>query len=188
MTFKSTLAIAGLLAGLVATTAIAHDYTHGDLHIDHPFARENPRVGGAGGAFMTITNHGDTDDRMISGATPASNVVELHTHIMDGGVMRMREIEGGIPVPAGETVLLQPGGLHVMLIDLVEPLVEGESIPLTLTFEHAGSIEVMVSIEDITAGADHGMTHDHDHDHEHGTDGEHDHHGSHGEHGAHTSD
>ena len=159
------IALGGLLAAAVAAPAAAHDFTLGDLLIDHPYARENPRIGGAGGTFMTITNRGATDDTLIDASAPVSQRIELHTHIMDDGVMRMREIEGGIPLPAGETVDLQPGGLHVMLIGLEQPLVEGETFPLTLVFENAGSVDVVVSIEDITAGAEHGHQGHMDHGH-----------------------
>ena len=114
---------------------------------------------------MTITNHGATDDTLIDASAPVSQRIELHTHIMDDGVMWMREIEGGIPVPAGATVDLQPGGLHVMLIGLEQPLVEGETFPMTLVFEQAGAVDVVVSIEDITAGAEHGHQGHMDHGH-----------------------
>ncbi|MCB9959953.1 MAG: copper chaperone PCu(A)C [Rhodospirillaceae bacterium] len=156
---KKTLALACLLAGLAAGPTLAHEFHVEGLTIDHPFARENPRVGGAGGAFMTITNSGDTDDILVGASSPVSADVELHTHIMEDGVMRMREVEGGIPVPAGTVVELQPGGYHVMFMEINEPLVEGDEFPLTLIFERAGSIDVMVSVEDISAGAHGGMEH-----------------------------
>ena len=156
---KKTLALACLLAGLATGPTLAHEFHVEGLTIDHPFARENPRVGGAGGAFMTITNAGDSDDILVGASSPVSDDVELHTHIMEDGVMRMREVEGGIPVPAGTVVGLQPGGYHVMLMEINEPLVEGDEFPLTLIFEHAGSVDVMVSVEDISAGAHGNMEH-----------------------------
>jgi periplasmic copper chaperone A len=73
--------------------------------------------------------------------------IELHTHIMDGDVMRMREMEGGIPLPPGETVKLQPGGFHIMLLGLKQGLAAGSRFPLTLTFEKAGSVQVDVPVE-----------------------------------------
>lgn len=156
---KRTLALACLLAGLAAGPTLAQENRVEGLTIDHPFARENPRTGGAGGAFMTITNAGDADDVLVGASSPVSADVELHTHIMEDGVMRMREVEGGIPVPAGTVVELQPGGYHVMFMEINEPLVEGDEFPLTLIFEHAGSIDVMVSVEDISAGAHGEMEH-----------------------------
>ena len=94
---------------------------------------------------MTIMNHGAAD-RLISAAAPISAKTELHTHINDNGVMRMRKIPA-IDLPAGETVTLKPGGLHVMFMGLKAPLQEGGSFPLTLTFEKAGTVTVQVSVK-----------------------------------------
>lgn len=82
---------------------------------------------------------------------------------MTDGVMRMRQLEGGVPLPAGETVKLEPGGLHVMLIGLKQPLTEGQTLPLTLTFEEAGTLEVELAIEEREAGAGHSHGTDHQH-------------------------
>ena len=103
----------------------------------------------AGAAFLTITSLGGAD-RLVGFATPACNRPELHTHIDDNGVMRMRQVEA-IEVPAGGTAELKPGGLHLMLIDLNGPLVEGESVVVTLMFETAGAVEVTLPIK--AAGA-----------------------------------
>jgi|YNPMSStandDraft_1061717.scaffolds.fasta_scaffold08464_4 copper(I)-binding protein len=142
----------GLLAlGLaaIATPALAHDYTHGDLRIGHPWSRAaGANTNGAG--YMTIRNTGAQPDRLVSASTPIARTVELHTHIRDGEVMRMRPVND-IPVPAGQTVRLRPGGLHVMLIGLTEPLRQGAEVPLTLRFERAGEVQVMLAIE--AAGA-----------------------------------
>lgn len=142
----------GLIAlGLAAaaTPALAHDYTHGDLRIGHPWSRAaSANTNGAG--FMTIRNTGAQSDRLVSASTPIARTVELHTHIRDGEVMRMRPVND-IPVPAGQTVRLRPGGLHVMLIGLTEPLRQGSEVPLTLRFERAGEVQVMLAIE--AAGA-----------------------------------
>ena len=142
------------LAGL-AKPALAHDYTHGDLRISHPWAR----AAGAntnGAAYMTLRNAGGQPDRLVSASTPIARTVELHTHVRDGEVMRMRPV-ADIPVPAGQTVRLRPGGLHVMLIGLTEPLRQGAEVPLTLRFERAGEVQVMLAIE--AAGARGGHHH-----------------------------
>ena len=132
-----------------ATPALAHDYTQGDLRIGHPWSRAaGANTNGAG--FMTIRNTGAQPDRLLSASTPIARVVELHTHIREGDVMRMRPV-ADIPLPAGETVRLRPGGLHVMLIGLNEPLRQGAEVPLTLRFERAGEVRVMLAIE--AAGA-----------------------------------
>jgi periplasmic copper chaperone A len=121
--------------------------TQGTLRIDGAWARATPPGGKVGGAFVTLANTGDAPDRLVSAASPVADRVELHTHIKDGDVMRMREVEGGIPLPPGDTVKLQPGGFHIMLLGLKQALAAGSSFPLTLTFEKAGSVQVDVPVE-----------------------------------------
>ncbi|WP_414833518.1 copper chaperone PCu(A)C [Afifella sp. YEN Y35] len=125
-----------------ATPALAHGYKLGNLEIGHPWTRATPPSATAGGGFLKITNTGDEDDRLVSASSPISSRVELHTMDMSGGVMKMRQLEDGIPVPAGATVELKPGSLHVMFIDLTAPIEEGANVPVTLTFERAGSVDV----------------------------------------------
>lgn len=141
--FMAALAVALSLSA----TAFAHDYKKGDLLIDHPWARMSPMVAGNGVVFMTIHNHGGQTDRLVKAAATVSEKVELHTHLMEDGVMKMRQIQG-IDVDPAAPAVLKPGGLHVMLINLKEPLKEGARFPVTLTFQNAG--EVMV--EAVVAG------------------------------------
>jgi periplasmic copper chaperone A len=117
----------------------------GAIRIIEPWARASAGMATVGAAYMTIENTGATADRLIEAASPAAETVELHTHIVEGDIMRMRAVEG-IDLPPGETVELQPGGLHVMLIGLGAPLEMGEYIPLTLTFAEAGTTTVEVEI------------------------------------------
>jgi copper(I)-binding protein len=128
----------------------------GDITVTDAWARASAGMARAGAAFLTITNSGSSDDRVIAAQAPVSDVAELHTHIKDGEVMRMRQVED-IPVKAGETVVLQPGGLHVMFMGLHEGLKEGQTFPLTLTFEKAGSVETTVTVG--AAGAMGAMDH-----------------------------
>ena len=121
--------------------------TVGPLRIEGPWARATPPTGQVGGAFVTLVNTGAAPDRLVSAASPVAGRIELHTHIKDGDVMRMREVEGGIPLPPGDTVKLQPGGFHIMLLGLKQGLAAGSSFPLTLTFEKAGSVQVDVPVE-----------------------------------------
>jgi hypothetical protein len=104
-----------------------------------------PTVAGqaGGGGFLKITSA--TADRLVSASAPISKTVELHTMQMDGDVMRMREIPA-IEIPAGQTVELKPGGLHVMFIGLTQTLDNGASFPLTLRFEKAGEVKVDVQV------------------------------------------
>lgn len=146
-----SISIFSILAALaVASPVSAHDYTLGDLKIVHPWARVSAVQNGA--AYMTITAQGGAGDRLVAAASPAANRAELHTHIMEGNVMRMRQVQG-IDVKPGETATLKPGGFHVMLLGLKQPLVEGQSFPLTLTFEKGGRIDVEVKVQkDETSG------------------------------------
>ena len=134
----------GLMTMLLAAPAFAHDYKAGDLQIEHPYTRASP--GRTGGVFLKIANKGKTADRLVSAAASVAGTVELHTTVKDGEVMRMRPV-AAIDIPAGGGAKLQPGGLHVLLIGLTKPLKEGESFPLTLTFEKAGKVEVKVEVQ-----------------------------------------
>jgi copper(I)-binding protein len=134
----------------------------GPVRIDGAWARATPPGAKVGGAFVTLLNTGDAPDRLVSASSAVAERVELHTHIMDGGVMRMRQVEGGVPLPPGETVNLQPGGLHIMLLGLNQGLTIGSRFPLTLTFEKAGSVQVDVPVEAMGSmgpGGHAGMTH-----------------------------
>ena len=141
---------------LVAGGATAHDYTLKSLSIDHPFARATPPGAKTGGAFFVVENTGKTSDKLIRVASPAAGGAELHEMAMDGGVMKMRAI-AAMDVPAGGKLELKPGGYHVMMFDLKQPLKPGDKVPLTLTFENAGSILVSVDVEAMgsTGGATH---------------------------------
>lgn len=144
----------GLLGALlIGAPARAHDYTLGDLAIGHPWARVSAATNGA--AYMTITTRGGAD-RLVAVSAPIAARAELHTHVMDGNVMRMRQVPA-IAVQPGAPAALAPGGLHVMLFGLKEPLVEGLEFPLTLTFEKAGSITVEVGVQKGPAEGGHGM-------------------------------
>jgi copper(I)-binding protein len=146
----SYLVLVAMAAAVTATSSIwAADYKLGDLVIDHPWARAS--AGAANGAaYMVVTTSGAAPDQLIGASTPIAEKAELHTHLMEGDVMRMRAVKT-IEVNPGEPATLEPGGLHVMLMGLKAPLKEGEQFPLTLTFEKAGSVTVDVAVE--AAGA-----------------------------------
>lgn len=123
----------------------------GALELTNAFTRAMPPAAKAGGGFVTIANTGNEDDRLVSASSPAAPVVELHEMRMDGDVMVMRELENGVFVPAGETVMLAPGGLHIMFMKVPTPFAEGEPVPVTLTFEKAGSVDIMLMVAPIGA-------------------------------------
>ena len=137
----------------------------GKIRIAEPWARATAGMATAGAAFMTLENTGAAADRLIAAESPAAANVELHTHIVEGDIMRMRAVEQ-IDLPAGETIQLQPGGFHVMLIGLAAPLEMGKSFPLTLRFAEAGTTTVEVPVLQpgaMESGSDHsgGDTHGH---------------------------
>jgi copper(I)-binding protein len=133
----------------IVAPALAHEYMQGDIHIVKPWSRPLPAVSKNGAVYMTLMNKGGAPDRLVSVTTPAAKNAELHNHIMQDGLMKMRPVEAVEIVP-GTPSVLKPGGLHVMLMGLTEPLVDGNSYPLTLNFERSGSIEVKVMIFDVT--------------------------------------
>ena len=130
--------------------ALADHHEGSTITVESPWARASASMAGAGAAYFLLSTSADTPDLLVAGSTPVSDRVELHTHLMEDGIMRMREIEA-IEVAPGTPTVLEPGGLHVMLIGLREPLVEGETFPLTLDFETAGEVTVEVVVRAITA-------------------------------------
>jgi periplasmic copper chaperone A len=139
------LAVVALCA-VVAAPSHARDYSLRSLHIEHPYARPTPPGARTGGAYLTIRNAGNDADRLLRVSSPAAASVELHSMTMDGNVMRMRAI-GALDIPAGATVTLGSSGYHVMLIDLARPLAAGSTVPLTLTFEKSGTLDVVADVE-----------------------------------------
>lgn len=142
---------------LMGGAAFAHDYKIGELEILHPHARATPPNAPVSGGYMTIRNGGAAADRLIGGAADFAGKIEIHEMVMDGDVMRMREIEGGLEIPAGGEVVLKPGGYHVMFMRLKEQMKPGERRKVTLKFRDAGAIDVDFSVEEIKPG--HGMDH-----------------------------
>ena len=126
-----------------------------DARDRHPWARATPPTAPAGGGYLTVTNKGTTEDRLISVKSPAAGAVQVHEMKMEGNIMRMREVEGGLAIPPGATVALAPGGLHLMMMGLREPLKQGERVPVTLVFEKAGSINVELAVIAIGATPSH---------------------------------
>lgn len=146
-TMKAALKVLGACAVFLSGTTVlqAQSVTVGDVHIEHPWARPLPAISKNGAVYMSIKNRGVIDDSLVSGSSPVSERVELHTHIHENGMMMMRPVEK-IEVPAGGKAALAPGGAHLMLIGLNSPMTEGKEFPLTLRFEHAGEIELSVEV------------------------------------------
>ncbi len=129
----------------------------GDLELSGAFTRAMPPRAISGGGFVTITNNGTEDDRLVSAASSAAEFVETHIMSMDGEVMKMQSRPDGFVIPAGETLELKPGGKHLMFINVSEPFVEGEEVTVMLTFEHAGMVHLKLPVAAIgAAGMNHG--------------------------------
>jgi periplasmic copper chaperone A len=135
-----------LAACALAVAAHAHQYSVGNLVIGHPWSR--PTVSGmpTGVAYLSITNKGARQDTLIGASTPAAARVEFHRTIIEAGMARMRPA-GTLIVEPNATITAEPGGLHLMLVDLKAPLVAGTSVPLVLQFKSAGEITVQLKIE-----------------------------------------
>ena len=141
-----------LATALVIVPAFAHDtFTVGDIEISGGFTRATLPNAPVGGGYITIVNTGSADDTLIGASSPVAEDVQLHQMKMEGEVMKMGEMPDGIPVPAGQTVALEPGGMHLMMMGLKQPLIEGESVPVTLRFETAGTIEIALVVGSIAA-------------------------------------
>lgn len=126
--------------------------------VERPYARATMPGQPNGGGYLKIDNAGGAADRLLGASADVSRTVELHTMKLEGDVMRMRQVEA-IDVPAGQTVELKPGGLHLMFIGLKAPLKAGDSFPLKLRFEKAGEVGVDVKVEAAPAPAAGGHGH-----------------------------
>jgi periplasmic copper chaperone A len=143
---------------LFSGAVVAHEYTSNGITVAHPWARATPGGVKIGGAYFEMTAAAGRGDRLIAVRSAVAGNVELHSHIMEGGVARMRRVDA-IAIGAGKSVVLAPGGYHVMLMDLKQPLKEGDLLKLTLVFEKAGEIEIEATVEPIGAMGPHGFDH-----------------------------
>ena len=142
---RLTMLAAGLLfsAGVLAGAA-------DNVSVQDPYVRLAPPNAAATGAFMVIRNTGDKDVKVVKADNPISKATELHTHLNEGGVMKMRPVPA-IEIRAKGEAVLRPGGLHVMMIDLKAPIKEGDSVPITLTFDDGSSKQVDAKVLRATA-------------------------------------
>jgi iron complex outermembrane receptor protein len=146
-----------LVSSLACAAALAHDFHVGKIVIDHPWSRPTAPGMPMGVAYFTLTNHGSADDALIAASTPVAARVEFHQTTLADGVARMRPL-AQVPLPAGKTVKVEPGGIHLMLVELRQALAPGSEVPLTLEFRDAGKVEVRLKIESRTAGVENEMT------------------------------
>jgi periplasmic copper chaperone A len=140
-----------------------------DIELAEPWARAMQPAQRTGGGYVGITNRGEDTDRLVHASSPSASRMEIHSMEVVDDVMTMRPVEGGLELPAGETVMLEPGGYHLMFIGVPDPFQEGETIEVTLEFEQAGRVELRFPVHGMGhgRGGGHGHRHD-DHDgHEH---------------------
>ncbi len=158
--FARQLPLLPLLLLLVACSANA---TNGAIEAGGVWARESPALAQTGAIYLELHNKSDADDALVGVATPACGRVELHESALDeSGVMRMEPVpDGRIDLPAGSHVVLEPGGLHVMCLEMAEPFVRGQSIPLTLQFASHEPLTVAAAVRSDPPGAPGSADHDH---------------------------
>lgn len=139
-------------ATLFAVAAFPALALEASVQIEKPWARATPGGASTGAVYMTIENKSKVEDRLTVATSDIAAKLEIHEMKVVDGVMQMREVPGGLAIPADGSLSLKPGGYHVMLIDLKKPLKAGETVPLTLNFEKAGKIEVSAPVRDMNAG------------------------------------
>jgi periplasmic copper chaperone A len=148
---RTTFIIAAIVAAWAAIPAQAEDVTVGSLKISAPWARATPKGASVGGGYMKITNTGTAPDRLVGGSTDIASRFEIHEMKMDGSVMKMRPVTGGLEIKPGQTVTLDPSGYHVMFVGLKEQLMQGNHFKATLEFAKAGKVDVDFSVASIGA-------------------------------------
>jgi periplasmic copper chaperone A len=147
-------AVVGLLVSQLLSSLPAQadePYKVGSIEIDQPWARATPPTARTGAAYFVLHNTGTSEDRLVGIRSSAADRADVHRMSMNGDIMTMSEVNGGLAIPAGGSVALQPSGYHVMLTGLKHALMQGSEIPLTLTFANAGSVEIHVEVEAIGA-------------------------------------
>lgn len=133
------------------TDGFAHQFEMGSITITKPWTRATPGPARAGAGYLIIRNAGGVSDRLIKAESNLSKRTEIHTHVMDGGVMKMTHIEEGVEIPVNGEVAFEPGGLHIMFMGLKAPFKEGQSLPVTLHFEKAGKLEMELMVRSVGA-------------------------------------
>jgi copper(I)-binding protein len=144
-------ALAFAFSVLVSAAAQAEDISVDGIKISNPWVRATPKRAPVGGGYLTITNTGITADRLVGGASDASDKFEIHEMSMDHGVMKMRPLANGLEIKPGATIELKPGGYHLMFIGLKKPFEQGQQMTATLQFEKAGKVTVKFVVESMGA-------------------------------------
>ena len=142
---------------LSATLASAHGFKLGDLEIGHPWSKAMISGAQVAGGFMKITNHGKAPDRLVKVSSEVAGLIQIHEMKVEGDMMTMKEVPGGIEIAPGATVELAPGALHIMFMKVKQPFKEGDKVKAVLTFEKAGDVEVEFAVGPAHGPDDHKM-------------------------------
>lgn len=142
---RLVISLAALVLVHLSLPAQAHDARIGSIHVIHPAAPATLPGQRSGAIYLSIENEGTSADRLLSLTSPAGSVA-IHSMTMDGTVMKMREVDNLLLPPAKQVDLKADGSYHLMLTGLKQPLAAGDKIPLKMTFERAGTIEVSVHV------------------------------------------
>ena len=140
-----------LLMLVVAPNLSGAQQRVGDITVSAAWSRATPAAAPIAGAYVEIRNDGSSSDRLVGATVYVAGRVEIHEMTVVDGVIRMRPLSSGLPIPSGEIVTLRPGSYHLMLMELRRPLVQGERIKGTLVFERAGSIDAEFDVGAIGA-------------------------------------
>jgi hypothetical protein len=138
--------LALILAMTFNAAALAQQGGSASIKIDDPWARATPASAKTGAVYLKVENTGAAPDRLTGGSSPVAASLQVHEMKMEKNVMRMRPLPNGLPIPAKGSVSLSPGGYHIMLTGLKKQLKMGETVPVELTFEHAGKVSVNVPV------------------------------------------
>lgn len=151
---RPVIRLACLLTALSSGLAVAQDIKAGPISIVSPWARATPGGSTVAAAYLEIRAPQGVEDRLLSARSPIAGTVELHDHVAENGVMRMRRVEA-IAISGSTPVVLAPSGMHVMLMDLKGPLKAGDQVEMTLVFEKAGPVTFKAPIKPIGSQGEH---------------------------------
>ena len=161
MMSRLTACVVAIATILSIAPGFAHEFKKGSITVEHPWSRATPGGAQVATGYLTIENDGSEPDRLVSATAEIAGQTGIHQMSMVDGVMKMRELTEGLPVPVGGSVVLEPNSYHLMFTGLKEPLKEGDEFSGTLTFEKAGTLDVTFEVEGIGAASPAPDEHDH---------------------------
>jgi len=150
MKYLRALGLAALLT-LAAAPALAQQFIAGDIVVEKPWARATPKGAAVAAGYLTIRNRGAVADKLTGGSADFADAVEVHEMSLKDGVMTMRQLADGLAIPPNGAVTLAPSGIHLMFQGLKRQLAKGDTVKVTLTFEHAGALPVDFAVGGIGA-------------------------------------